>query len=108
MAAQRDPDLDEELEAASRAGTPVQAVIFLDGSDKAPAPEETEAAVDKLLAAVERTTAEKPTAVNVFRNLHSFAIEASPQFLRALVDHPGVRSVRANRPRDGQRQQRKS
>lgn len=108
MAAQRDPVLDDELEAAARTGSPVQAVIFLDATPQAPTPEETESAVGKLLAEVERTTAEKPIAVNVFRNLHSFAIEASPQFVRAIVGQPGVRSVRANRPRDVKDRRRKA
>ena len=103
MGARRDPAFDDELEAASRAGTPVQAVVFLEAAPRAPEPEETEAEVDKLLAVAERSTSEKAAVVNVFRNLHSFAIEASAQFIRALVDQPGVRSVRANRPRDRQR-----
>jgi hypothetical protein len=93
-----DPSLLRELAEAENKKLLLQAVIFL-RSDKgdAPPPEETERKVRQLLAGASKKTGEEPVGVNVFRNLNSFAIEASPAFVRTLLKSKKVRSARSNR-----------
>jgi len=96
-----DPSLLRELEDAEQAQRPLEAVVFLrrlGGAEAAtPTPEQTESAVARLLRSAERDTGERPAAVSVFRNLHSFALAASPSFIRSLLRDERVASARSNR-----------
>jgi hypothetical protein len=95
-----DPSLLRELEDAEQAQRPLEAVVFLrrPGTGAAtPTPEQTESAVARLLRNAERDTGERPAAVSVFRNLNSFALAASPSFIRSLLRDERVASARSNR-----------
>jgi hypothetical protein len=95
---QTDANLLTDLMRAEKAGQPVQAVVFLDDEGlEAPSADQTEMTVRKVIKRAEAQTATRPIAVNVFRNLHSFALEAPAEFVRALLDDPAVRSARSNR-----------
>lgn len=96
-----DPSLLRELEEAERGQRPLEAVLVLRRSHAgaaAPTPEQTERAVAGLLERAERATGERPAAVNVFRHLESFALAASPGFIRSLLGDRQIASARANRP----------
>jgi transposase len=97
--AQVDPSLLRELEDAERAARPLEAVVFLRRGEAAgtPTPDQTERDVAKLLRSAERDTGERAAAVNVFRNLHSFALAASPSFIRSVLRDERVASARSNR-----------
>lgn len=97
-----DPDLLRDIDEAGSEKRPVQAVFFLrsDVTERPPEAEQTRAAVQRLLREVERETAERPRGVNVFPNLGSFALEASPRFVRAILGHDEeIESARSNRAR---------
>jgi hypothetical protein len=98
-----DPDLLRQLtEAESRGGAgvaEVQAVFMLEpGQGSGADPQKVEARVQRVVRRVERTTGERPATVHVFRNLDAFVVQASPGFLRGLLDQPEIRHARANRP----------
>jgi hypothetical protein len=99
QACELDPALQRELEDAERAERPLEAVVFLRAPQAAapPTPEQTERVVEGLLRRTERDTGERAASVNVFRNLHSFALAASPSFIRSLLKDERVASARANR-----------
>jgi len=103
---QVDPELLRQMAAAERhgagaAGGEVQAVLFLTSPAGAGAekPARVTARVKRLLGRVQRVSHERPSDVNVFGNLGSFVVQASPAFVRALIAQPEIRSARANRPR---------
>jgi hypothetical protein len=103
---QVDPELLRQIAAAERrragaAGEEVQAVLFLTPPTEAGAekPASVIARVKRLLGRVQRARHERPSDVNVFGNLGSFVVQASPAFVRALIEQPEIRSARANRPR---------
>jgi hypothetical protein len=78
-------------------------VFFLKASagKVAAAPAETDAVVEGLLSRAAEARGERHREVNVFRNLGSFVVQASPRFVRQLLDQPQVRSARVNRPSRG-------
>ena len=97
MASKIDSTLASALE---HAGThdPVQAVIALrsDRAGKIIEPADAEAMATKLIEQVTKETGESPTRYNIFRNLSSLAIEATPKFIRRMVEHDEVISAVAN------------
>lgn len=79
----------------------MQAVFFLDTpapQGAVPDPGETEARVKRLVRRAESAVGESVREINVFRNLGSFVVEASPRLVRALADQDEVRSATPNRP----------
>ena len=104
MASKIDSTLASALE---RAGThdSIQAVIGLrsDKAGKLIDPADTEAMATKLIEQVTKETGEPPARYNIFRNLSSLAIEATPKFIRRLVEHDEVISAAANQPPDKKR-----
>jgi hypothetical protein len=101
-----DPELLRQLDAASAAGSPVEAVIALrpHGKDAAVlTPEQTERLTRQLLERIERSTGVGARAVNVFQYLGSFLVVAEPAFLVELLAQPEIRSAVANRQPDDPR-----
>lgn len=78
---------------------PVEAVVRLrpDPGQIVTTPEETERVTHELVSRTQQVSGEASPAVNVFRYLGSFAIAASPKFMKALVAQPEVESALANR-----------
>ena len=60
-------------------------------------PEGTGAMTAELLRRVEAAVGQGAEDVNVFRNLRSFAVVASPDFLAELLDQPEVEAATAGR-----------
>jgi hypothetical protein len=94
-----DSALLRELAEAERALTKARAVVTLRRPDpgRAPTPEQTEAAAHRVIELAATDTGERPAALNVFRNLNAFAVEASPAFIRSVLAHDEVQSARSNR-----------
>jgi hypothetical protein len=94
-----DATLLRELAEAERARAPAQAVVTLRRPDpeRAPTPEQTEAAARRVIELAASDTGERPAALNVFRNLNAFAVEASPAFIRSVLARDEVLSARSNR-----------
>lgn len=92
-----DPVLLEQLDAGKGS---VQAVFRLAvnektlASDKGAGVEET---VSALLSRVADSTGQKPSRCTVFKRLGSFAVEAPPEFLRALLREGEIAGATANR-----------
>lgn len=94
-----DAALLRELAEAERADTKAQAVVTLRRPDpeRPPTPEQTEAAARRVVEHAATDTGERPAALNVFRNLNAFAVEASPAFIRSMLEREEVQSARSNR-----------
>jgi hypothetical protein len=91
-----DPELDRQL-AAAASDQPVEAVAILRGvTPSTPVPE----LVDRILRRVGEQAGSEPADLNVFGNLGSFVLAASPEFLRRLSQDPDVHSLGANRTTD--------
>jgi hypothetical protein len=77
---------------------PIEAVFQLGTEDgTVPAPHLVEELAKQLVDRAERESGAKVDDVNVFRNLASFIVRASPQIVRLLLDQPEVASAVANR-----------
>src|SRR5262245_39392429 len=96
---QVDHALLRELAEAERVSAHAQAVVTLRRPDPtcAPTPEETEEAAQRVIDHAASETGERPAALNVFRNLNAFALEASPAFIRSVLAREEVQSARSNR-----------
>jgi hypothetical protein len=94
-----DSALLRELADAERAQAPAQAVVTLrrPHPGRLPTPEQTEAAARRVIEHAESETGERAAALNVFRNLNAFAVEASPAFIRSVIAREEVQSARSNR-----------
>ncbi|HVH06791.1 MAG TPA: hypothetical protein VNE71_12410 [Myxococcota bacterium] len=94
-----DSALLRELAEAERASARAQAVVTLRRPDPAqlPTPEQTEAAARRVIEHAATETGERPAALNVFRNLNAFAVEASAAFIRSVLTREEVQSARSNR-----------
>ena len=78
----------------------MQAVFVLSAVKESPetvTPETTNAAVARIVDAARQASGEDVMRMNVFGNLGSFVVQASPRFVRHLLDDPHVSSARANR-----------
>jgi hypothetical protein len=96
------PRVDEmllrELAEAERVSAKAQAVVTLRRPGTGvPTPEQTEAAAQRVIEHAASDTGERPAALNVFRNLNAFALEASPAFIRSVLGREEVQSARSNR-----------
>ena len=96
-----DPELVRQLAASTDDGR-VEAVVRLQPQDGLPTtpPEETERLAHELVRRTQKASGEHEDAVNVFKYLGSFAISASPAFMKALIAQPEVASALANKQPD--------
>ena len=106
-----DPELVRQLEhvestraiaseSTEEASEPVQAVIYLhpDAPNQLTvSPERIGPVVDSLLSRVGNRVGVMAHKHNTFRNLGSFALSATPSFIRELLKQPEVASAVANR-----------
>lgn len=90
-----DPELIRQLDEASSADRPVQAVVYL-RSGRTGAPDDVTHEANKILEAAKARAGTEPSRVNVMRNLGTMAVEAPASFVRALIDESGVISALAN------------
>jgi hypothetical protein len=96
-----DPELVRQLAATTDDGR-VEAVVRLQPSGGLPTtpPEETERLAHELVRRTQQESGEHEDAINVFKYLGSFAISASPAFMKALIAQPEVASALANKQPD--------
>jgi hypothetical protein len=102
--AKTDPELLRQLEQTASGGHEVQAVFVLrtpDSSQKVLTPDQTQAMVENLLRRLQQETGESPRDYNVFKNLGSFVVAASPTFIRRLLEQDEIASAMANRQPGG-------
>ncbi|MDR7419259.1 MAG: hypothetical protein QN178_10160 [Armatimonadota bacterium] len=94
-----DPELLRQLDQHAADARPVEAVFTLRGGKTARSAkaDETEAAVRRLLRRVEAEVGVPPVNYNVFRNLGTFVVVASPEFVRALAAQGEIATATANR-----------
>lgn len=90
-----DPELIRQLDEASPADRPVQAVVFLRSGRKS-APDEVTDEAHKVIEAAKSRAGTEPSRVNVMRNLGTVAVEGPASFVRALIDESEVASALAN------------
>ena len=98
-ATRTDPELIRQLDAAAAADESVEAVFIFhpdDLSDTAPSAERTEELTQLVLDRVKRRTGESEERVNVFRQLGSFVVSASPSFIRQIMSEPEIAAAVAN------------
>jgi hypothetical protein len=91
-----DPQLEHQLQVA-RGGRDVGATFTL----KLPktgvlSATETETTVRALLQRASRRARVKPSDVNVFANIQSFAVQAPPVLVREILQEPEIGSAMAN------------
>jgi hypothetical protein len=93
-----DPILSNLLQETRSSVEPIQVVVVLKSGlgEKPASSSETHEAAHDLIHRVEQETGEAPRRYNVFGNLSSFAIEATPNFIRRLVEKDEVASAIAN------------
>jgi hypothetical protein len=94
-----DPTFARQLDAAED-DVPVEAVVRLQPTDPAAMttqPEETDRLTRELVERVQQKSGQREHGLNIFPNLGSFAISASPQFFKTLIAQPEVAAVVANR-----------
>jgi hypothetical protein len=95
-----DANLLKELEQADKDNHELQVVFTLrppNPEQKYLTAEQTQSIVKKLLAQVEGETGEAPRDSNVFKNLGSFVVVASANFIRKLLEQDEIASAIANR-----------
>jgi hypothetical protein len=97
--AKADPELVRQLEDASPDAL-VDAVFVLEPTDGVLASGAVEDAVRRLVERAESETGGKVSELNVFPNLASFVVRATPSLVEELMDQPEVRSAVANRQPD--------
>src|SRR5687767_7228537 len=91
-----DPQLEDQLARATGGGDDesVAATFMLRSPDNsALSPTETKNVVDEVLERTERRTHAKPNDVNVFPDLQSFVVDASPAFVREVLRQPEIDSA---------------
>lgn len=100
MQAKTDQELLKQIEDAEARQEAVQAVFSLrppDPGARFVTPEETDELVEALLKRLADETGESPRDYNVFRNLGSFVVDASPGYVRKMMDQAEIASALANR-----------
>lgn len=91
---QIDPRLEVALEGIE---APLQAVFTLKREGTRPLPPaETAAIVDSIVARASSASGLTPDRVKVFRSLQSFAVEASPRFLKSLLRESQISKAALN------------
>jgi len=100
MPAKTHEDLIRQIETAEAADEGVEAVFSIHSPDpgkRFATPEQTERVVKSLILRLEKETGESPADYNIFKNLGSFAVAASPRFMRRILDQDEIASGLANR-----------
>lgn len=100
LVARIDPELRSQLEDTGTAARSLAAVVTLREADRRGASndvERTDAVTTELLRRVEAAVGHGAEDVNVFRNLRSFVVVASRDFLAELLDQPEVEAATTNR-----------
>ena len=100
MAAKTHDELIRQIETAEAANEGVEAVFSIRSPDPGrefATPEQTESVVKSLIERLEVETGESPADYNIFRNLGSFAVAASPRYMRRMLDQSEIASALANR-----------
>jgi hypothetical protein len=100
MTAKAHDELIRQIETAEAANEGVEAVFSIRSPDPArkfATPEQTESVVKSLIERLEVETGESPSDYNIFKNLGSFAVAASPRFMRRMLDQSEIESALANR-----------
>jgi hypothetical protein len=100
MKAKTDQELQQQLEQTASGSHEVQAVFVLrppGSSQKFLTPDQTLTMVENLLHRLQQETGESPRDYNVFKNLRSFVVAASPAFINKLLEQDEIASVMANR-----------
>ncbi|HEU4391873.1 MAG TPA: hypothetical protein VFV34_29070 [Blastocatellia bacterium] len=95
-----DPELVRQLDRAADVNDNVEAVFIFhpdDASDAAPSAERTEELTEQVLRRIRRRTGESEERVNVFKQLGSFVVCASPAFIRQIISEPEIAAAVANR-----------
>lgn len=99
MGARAHEELLRQIETAEAENQGVEAVFSIRSPDperEYATPEQTESVVKSLLARLKVETGESPEDYNIFTNLGSFAVAASPQFVRRILDQSEVSAGLAN------------
>lgn len=92
-----DDALLRQLRSADGTGGVVGAVITIRSHGESPlSAAALRSLVARLLGQAEKDSGEKPSRTTVFSNLQSFAVEASPRFLYALLEFDDIESAIAN------------
>jgi len=97
--ARTDTELVKQLKTAASDEKLVEAVVRLrpdDPSQIAPPADRMEALTNHLLERVKKQSGQAASRYNVFRNLGSFVLSASPTFIEQLIQQPEVVSIVAN------------
>jgi hypothetical protein len=100
MKAKTDQELQQQLEQTASGRQEVQAVFVLrppGSSQKFLTPDQTLTMVENLLHRLQQETGESPRDYNVFKNLGSFVVAASPAFINKLLEQDEIASAMANR-----------
>lgn len=92
-----DPLLQDQLARASGQHSSVAATFTLrNRSSDVLSPKETHSVVKKMLDRIAIQTRTKPSVINVFPHIQSFAVSASPMFVKQLLLQPEIDSAMAN------------
>jgi len=91
-----DPELLRQLDAAAPDDL-IDAVLVLELSAEPAPPDQIEETVRGIVARVESEAGSAISEFNVFPNLSSFVVRATPQIVEDLISQPEVGSALANR-----------
>lgn len=100
----KDRELLKQIARARAGKEDVQAVFRLrpsDPSQKFVSPEQTEGIVNQLMKRVEQETGSAPRNFNIFRNLGTFVVVASADFVSKVMEQHEVASAIANQQPTG-------
>src|SRR5579871_3440652 len=96
-----DPQLRSQIAKADAAHPTVAATFTLRNSARGlRSPQETQRVVQRILERCQAQTKVRPKGFNVFENLQSFAVDAAPDFVQALLNEPEIESATANEQSD--------
>jgi len=94
-----DPELERQLGAAATSNQPIEVVVRLRPEDPAeivPSPERTKELAEEILTRVKKRSGNAAARHNIFANLGSLVVSASPEFVRQLITQPEVAAAVAN------------
>ena len=92
-----DPELTRQISSVGAGNDSIEAVFSLDlPMKKLLNPSTVEETTQKVLRRVEEEVGSKPTVVNVFENLGSFAVSAEAPFIQRIIDDPDIATAVAN------------
>lgn len=92
-----DPELTRQIDSIGASNDSIEAVFSLDlPMKKLLDPTTVEKTTHQVLKRVEEEVGSKPTVVNVFENLGSFAVSAEAPFIQRIIDDPEIATAVAN------------